>query len=183
MGEFRTELAWASGLFEGEGTIGFYRAGRNGSGRSIVAQAALGMTDRDSVDRFQWAVGIGRIYVRPGSTRVSGVVEKTAYVWHVNSFESVQALVAMLWCGLGARRRAKAREVLAATRNTQALGKRPNCPAGHPYAGDNLVLEPIQRGEWKGFARRCRECRTKQTRERMRRHRGITPDRFRVVNE
>jgi len=162
MGEFRTEMAWAAGLFEGEGSLGAYRSGRNGSGKSVVAQASLGMTDRDSVERFHRVVGIGSVYVhRPGTDSV-----KPVFTWHANSFESVQAVVAMLWFGLGTRRRAKAREVLAATRHTQAYGKRPNCPRGHPYSGDNLWREPIVRGGRSYFARRCQQCRRAQARER-----------------
>jgi hypothetical protein len=71
--------------------------------------------------------------------------------------------------------------VLAATRKTQRMSERANCPRGHPYSGGNLVEELRMRAGRSFVARRCRQCRRAQTRERMRRRLGITPDRFRVV--
>lgn len=39
-----------------------------------------------------------------------------------------------------------------------------HCPAGHEYAGDNLVIAPTSTG---GTARRCRTCRREQARARI----------------
>jgi hypothetical protein len=78
---------------------------------------------------------------------------------------------------MGDRRRAKAAEVLAAGLDVHASnGKRTHCPSGHPYEGDNLVIE-IRKGK---RVRRCKACDQRRSRDRMRRNRGITPDRYRV---
>jgi len=42
------EIAWAAGLFEGEGTLNVYRR----SSGKLQVQVRLGMTDRDVVERF-----------------------------------------------------------------------------------------------------------------------------------
>jgi hypothetical protein len=95
----REELAWAAGLFEGEGN--FYRPPTGGY------QASLSMTDEDSVLRFQRAVGFGLVVEQK---RRAGL--KTLYRWRVANFQHVQALAALLWPGLGARRRAAVRATI-----------------------------------------------------------------------
>jgi len=96
------ELAWAAGLFEGEGWI---TSGGIGGAKCILG---LSMTDEDAVQRFRDALGFGSIYLvdkGPGC--------KVQYRWVVQSFEKVQAALAMMWFGWGQRRRARAAEVLA----------------------------------------------------------------------
>ncbi len=99
----REDLAWAAGLFEGEGCFSFAAGHVN---RSL--HAAINMTDRDVVQRFQAVVGIGAIYPRPPMKENW----KPQWTWSVGSFEHVQAIIAMLWPWLCSRRRAKARLVL-----------------------------------------------------------------------
>lgn len=101
----REELAWAGGLFEGEGSLSL-TTGRSGAKGT---RAAVHMTDRDILERFAVAVGLGSItgpYAR-------GVDRKPMYSWVTSRFESVQALIAMLWPWLGARRREQARLMLS----------------------------------------------------------------------
>jgi hypothetical protein len=52
------EIAWAAGLFEGEGCISYIRPW----GREPDIQAALAMTDEDVVRRFDEIVDRGRVY-------------------------------------------------------------------------------------------------------------------------
>jgi hypothetical protein len=102
----RQELAWAAGLFEGEGCI---TVSHNGSGTKNQPVLRLNMIDEDTVRRFQRAVGCGPVkaYVfKSQGTR------KPQFWWYVTSFEKVQAVLAMLWFGLGQRRRVRAVEVL-----------------------------------------------------------------------
>lgn len=98
----REDLAWAAGLFEGEGTI-CLRPQKTTHSLSV----AVRMTDRDVVQRFADIMGFGQF--RPGVILKSG---KQMWTWESGKHECVQALVAMLWIWLGARRRQKAREVL-----------------------------------------------------------------------
>ena len=106
----REELAYAGGLFEGEGTIYV---------RNLTPPKAwicLAMSDREPIERFQAAVGgFGKIYgpyqKKKKLTR-NGNLPKPMYVYHLYDFEKVQAVVAMLWPWLGPRRRGQAATVL-----------------------------------------------------------------------
>lgn len=126
------ELAWAAGLFEGEGCFYISR-------RPSYPSAALEMTDEDAVKRFASAVGVGLTHLH--ANRGFGMSPKPLWRWQTNGFEKVQAIVGLLWFGLGERRRTRAKEVLAGHRNTLRLGeanrRKTHCPHGHPYDADN----------------------------------------------
>ena len=100
-----SDLAWASGFFEGEGCLGIYD---NGRGRFYL-RAEVSNTDEDSLRRFMTAVGIGRLY---GPYQKGKPSDKAVFVWQAPGFEKTQAVIAMLWSGLGERRRIKARQIL-----------------------------------------------------------------------
>lgn len=96
------QLAWAAGLFEGEGCFSF------SDSRVRQVSAALNMTDEDIVRRFRAIVGFGAIYeVAPQKSHW-----KKQWRWRASTFEQVQALMAAFWPWLGVRRRARAIEVL-----------------------------------------------------------------------
>lgn len=102
--EVRVEVAWAAGLFEGEGCITHLNTSPNHKG----VRLSLAMTDRDIVERFCKTVGVGRVEYKKGQK--DGY--KDQWLWRVGSFEHSQAVIAMLWFGLGERRKAKAKELL-----------------------------------------------------------------------
>ena len=106
------ELDWASGVFEGEGSFSLRR---QRGGPRTQALARLNMTDEDVVRRFGRAVGVGRVYgpVQPRNPR-----HKPYWYWTTGSFQGVNAVVGLLWRGLGARRRGQATEVLQGFRAT-----------------------------------------------------------------
>jgi hypothetical protein len=103
----REEIAWAAGVFEGEGSFTMSGHRRNSH------TATVSMCDEDVVRRFYKAVGIG--YVN-GPYQNSGINRKPYYRWQTARFEHVQALVAMLWPWLGQRRRARAKEIFCGKR-------------------------------------------------------------------
>lgn len=107
----RENAAWAAGLFDGEGYVGL---SRNHAYRRQVS-LSMGMVDRDLVERFCVAVGVGRVSV--GRLRSSG---RPFYTWRVGSFEGAQHVLASLWPWLGERRRARVAEVLGAVREAEA---------------------------------------------------------------
>ena len=98
---------WAAGLFEGEGcfTTSIRNDPRYRNGHRVV-KASLVMTDEDPVRRFHRAVGLGGVYEYQTQRG------RPCWCWATQSREGVQAVVAMLWDGLGIRRRARAKEVL-----------------------------------------------------------------------
>ena len=100
----RVELAWASGLFEGEGCTASPGVANPG--------LQLGMTDEDTVRRFQRAVGIG-VVEGPFGPYVGSPGRKPMWRWRANAFEDTQAVIALLWEGFGVRRRKQAVELMA----------------------------------------------------------------------
>jgi len=102
----REDLAWAAGLWEGEGCFACGVAGNASKGRTI--SAILSMTDQDVVEHFRDVIGFGKI-----SQPTPSKGHKQAYRWSVHNFEKVQALIGYLYPYLGARRREKAASVLA----------------------------------------------------------------------
>lgn len=111
----REQLAWAAGIFEGEGCISLLR---RRSPRSDIhsVMVSMYMTDRDVIERFSEIVSIGHLTHGPfkKDTNLLG------HVWQTGKFEHAQALIALLWPWLGDRRRARAVEVLQATHNTRS---------------------------------------------------------------
>jgi hypothetical protein len=82
------ELAWASGFFDGEGSV-FYRGRKRKELSLSIAQA-----DRRPLDRFCQAVGIGAVRGPYQQRYKNG---KLYFVFSVNTHVRVQAIVAMLW--------------------------------------------------------------------------------------
>lgn len=140
-----TDLAWAAGLFEGEGCFSF---------QPKAPRAMLSMSDEDVVRRFHQTVGIGSVHQ---TKRREG--RKDLWTWTAAGFPSFQYIVALLWRWLGTRRRARARELL---RQFAALpARRPErlvCKRGHDMANDTVIVR--RRGS---EVRQCRKCLTENT--------------------
>lgn len=138
------ELAWLAGLFEGEGSITIA-----GEGRFYLE---LQMTDEDVVRKAAAIAGLGRITDREGAT------EKHKHVWRwgVTATADAALLLEAMLPHLGARRSARAAEVLAAYRANPLRALKQYCHRGHPLFGKNLRI-----ATWRGQEhRRCRQCRT-----------------------
>lgn len=125
----RAEIAWAAGLFEGEGCWHLQR-GRH-------AGASLTTTDPDVLARFATAVGIGTI--RPHIWRRLEH-HKPQYRWHAYGFEKVQAIAAMFWPWLGERRRGRASEVLKIARAGKLSPGASVCNRGHVRMDSNTRM-------------------------------------------
>lgn len=170
------EIAWAAGLFEGEGCWNAYvrRSGK------IQAQARLSSTDQDVVEKFARIVGIGNV---TGPRQNKNKPQwKPVYEWCVYEIANVRALIEMFRPWMGERRLAKAEEVLV--RAIDVLphnAKKTHCPKGHEFTDENTIREVIYNRNGKAYeGRRCRTCRREAERNRARRRLGITEDRFRV---
>lgn len=105
------ELAWAAGLFEGEGSFILQKSNQQYAHVRGV-RAVLCSTDGDVVLRFSKAIGLGSICLRGNYPGHLG--KKQVFQWSTSSFEHFQVVVAYLWFGLNKRRRKKARELLRA---------------------------------------------------------------------
>lgn len=166
------EIAWAAGLFEGEGTIHFKPQGKRGSG----CQLRLGMNDKDVVVRFREIIGCGGLYAhKPGTGSTV-----PCWTWYVYNARKVEAILNVLLPHFGARRGAKALEALAVVSTIRSYAERTHCPRGHPYSGENLVIETTTRNGKLYERRRCRICRNDASRDRARKRLGTQPENFRV---
>lgn len=97
-----TEVAWAGGLFEGQGALELRLDG------SVLL--SLASTDEDVIDRFRFVVGAGRLCSEPPGR--SGRRKRT---WRLDivQVEDVLRVITLLYPWLGERRKARADEVVA----------------------------------------------------------------------
>lgn len=87
----REDLAWAAGLFDGEGYSGVQlvsRARRTTPERNI--HVTITQREREVLDKFQEAVGVGRVYTTTNRGKV-------LYCFDTGKFEHVQHILAVLW--------------------------------------------------------------------------------------
>jgi hypothetical protein len=101
------EVAWAGGFFEGEGYVSFHREAKR-KRRGIVVGVLS--TNRESLERFQAAVGVGNI---TGPRKRRAPTHKLQYVWQTGSISDARSVLDMLWPYLSDQRREKAMRVLA----------------------------------------------------------------------
>jgi hypothetical protein len=97
----REEIAWAAGLFEGEGTITL-------SGYALCVR--VGNTDDEVVRRLADIVATGSVYGPYPPSSGSGHRKKPLWVWLAREEAGLDAL-ALMWPWLSTRRRNRAREL------------------------------------------------------------------------
>lgn len=136
-------IAWAAGLFEGEGSI-------VDRGKFSI-ELVMHMTDRDVMQRFCSIVGCGNISRRemPEPTR------KDMYEWWVGAKSDVTPLLLAFLPWFGIRRRERALRALGRLSLNRGPrdGTATHCDRGHEYGlPDNTYISP------KTGKRRCKEC-------------------------
>lgn len=116
----REDLAWAAGFFDGEGCVSFgVRRGRYKTRQIQVNVTQSGDHAVTLLSKFQCAVAnLGHIS-GPFSGR-----RTPRWNWGVTRFESVQAVIAMLWPWLGPAKRNKAKLCLSAYRDHKGVSSR-----------------------------------------------------------
>ena len=87
------ELAWAAGFFDGEGSV---RAKWNMKGprRNRAIHAIVGQREREPLDRFQAAVGVGKVY-GPSYTQTRD--GKPMWRWETGNRDYVHLVCWLLW--------------------------------------------------------------------------------------
>lgn len=104
----REKLAWAGGLFEGEGTFALRKRSTNSPRGQFQLQ--LIMTDLDVLERLQYSVGgLGRL---SGPCKRYKEHHKWRYIWSTTNFEDTQAVLAFIWPWLNSRRQARAKQCM-----------------------------------------------------------------------
>jgi hypothetical protein len=157
----REDIAWAAGLFEGEGTVGTQETAER-----IRVRFALAMTDEDVVRRFRRILGVGHVNGpnwHKGST-------KPQWRWSATKRADVAIVSDLLYPFLGERRRNALERAWHAFANQpeprRHKSEKTHCPQGHPYVGQNLVHRD-------GEGRRCAECERQRS---YRKNRGLHAD-------
>lgn len=148
----RVELAWAAGLFDGEGTTFVTKRGHL---RVAITQAAE-KEPPAVLHRFHAAVGaIGYVY---GPIREKNRNFQPKWYYRAHGLEMGQAVLALIWTWLGPVKRAQASSALRVTM-IRVSGRRYEgvrfgrplndlCKRGHSY--DDAYV--------RGHQRSCRSC-------------------------
>jgi endogenous inhibitor of DNA gyrase (YacG/DUF329 family) len=97
------EVAWAAGLYEGEGTCGLFGRQR------VTTNVQIQMTDLEPLERCRDALGFG--YVDGPQRRRQGW--KPIYVWRVGKAAEIVAFFDAVWPFLSERRKEQARPLIA----------------------------------------------------------------------
>lgn len=138
-----TDISWAAGLFEGEGSIVNFLNKHGYYSRSL----SLGMVDEDVVAKFVNVVGAGSYRRRTQSGR------RDMFVWKIGKWVEIERVLKMFLPYFGERRSKAALELLFnPARTTPGRPIQTHCKRGHELAGSNLYVPP-------GASRRvCRAC-------------------------
>jgi len=104
--KWREELAWASGFYDGEGSIHAEKHSANNGGLTSSCSLSVPQSHREPLDRLVRVFGFGKVY-GPRQVRTT-----TMWAFRVFGVERVQAVVCMLWPWLGTFRRTQIVAVL-----------------------------------------------------------------------
>jgi hypothetical protein len=155
------DLAWAAGLFEGEGC--FQRNSTENLPRVKQKRVYLGMTilstDHDVLVRFQRVVTVGKIRGPLGQLQPHF---KPQWAWSTSGKHALALCADPRFVNhLGARRRARLTEIITEIAALPPLlsrrEARPFCTKGHRYTPETTVLRKSKASKG-GFSRACRIC-------------------------
>lgn len=145
------DVAWAAGLFEGEGWFEVvYSKTIPGAARGL--RIGVGSTDRDVLEKLQ-GIFPGTIRLRKARPTAYPTA-KPFWVWTVATRDEVTRIIELLLPWLGERRRSQAETALAARALMPGVGwdNRSHCRRGHPLGAENIYRDPSGVGH-------CKTCR------------------------
>lgn len=134
------QLAWAAGLFDGDGSTCFARH-RTHEGH-VTADVAITQSSRSGapevLERFSELMGVGRVYGPCGALGDHGQV----YRYKALRFVDAEHVIRSMWSWLGGVKRVQAATVLAVVGSQSALlrgnpawgSHKTHCVNGHEYA-------------------------------------------------
>lgn len=134
----REQLAWAAGVFDGEGYSG---AGLRVTHRWITVQVA--QAHPELVERFARAVGAGSVR---GPYKPKNPNGKPYWIWSVGAYETAQHVAAVLWPWLGSVKREQFKTTLTGYQN--AVPERVLCMHGTPSLSCTPCRSERTRRSW-----------------------------------
>ena len=170
------KIAWATGIFEGEGCV-FLAKKQTSQGTLLYGSIAIGMTDEDVIRKIRDIFGCGNIYVqkrRPGL--------KTMYSWRTRSRADFITVANLIRPMLGRRRLARLLEVESQAATVRRRPpKRRLCKRGHWLIGLNAKSNGVAKNGRHKIA--CRACVNSNYRLRTTERTGIAPRRRPVMEQ
>lgn len=151
------ELAWAAGFFDGEGCVVRYRATQRPAKNPRKqhrefkrAMICMGQIHPEVLERFRAAVGRGNVRGPYPAKRKN---ESAIWQFSTASFESVQAIMCMLWPWLGTVKRQQFLKAMREVREHQQWveATRHQCVRGHDLREHGRLRKD-------GKARACQAC-------------------------
>ena len=115
-----SDIAWAAGVFEGEGSVGV-----SGKSKAPVTYMSMGMSEQDVLDRFTSIVGTGKVYgPYKGQGSKTPAHYKPMFHWKIRQITEIQRILRLFYPYLGERRRSEAAGVIASYYETLRLPQR-----------------------------------------------------------
>lgn len=158
------DLAWAAGLFEGEGS--FLLTRQSTARRRGYLNLKVTMTDEDIVRKLHRILGVGRVtgpFVNAGDPGHW----KPHWRWDARGRAALVIVSDPLFTNhLGARRRGRLYEILSFIEQQPAPEKNPrstHCSRGHEFTPENTLRTTNRKGH---NVRVCLACRRIRARER-----------------
>lgn len=151
----REELAWAAGIFDGEGHVRAARSGAyTGVGITVVQACTPPIEPNDAPPllllRFRDAFGVDARIKYRGPTTEHG---KHRWDLRISRREHVQHVLICMWPWLGQVKRAQALTALAGYQQNQPWPKT-HCKRGHAFTEENTRVRLRPRGA----IRECMTC-------------------------
>lgn len=97
-----TDISWAAGLFEGEGSVYFTQYTKKSKKYPII-RIKISMIDKDVIYKFKNIIQEGYI-VKVDYFKINSKY-KLQYQWHSSKFEIIQYILCLFWEHLGKRRK------------------------------------------------------------------------------
>jgi hypothetical protein len=154
-----TELAWAAGFFDGEGSTMFGGARRSGARhypKISITQAGTIEKPPEVLERFRRAVGgLGSIV---GPEVYDDARFKPRWVYRCHSLVFVSAVIAFLWPYLGEVKRTQAISVFERYYAQPPVLRRPGVTRGRPLNKTCKRGHDYSDAYWTGRGRNCGPC-------------------------
>lgn len=159
-----TDLAWAAGFYDGEGSTVPVRQMKRG--RSTMA-VTISQKDPEVLEKF--AAIVGRGYLTP-PCRPSASKPNPCWQFRVNRWRHCLGVMDLLWPYLGTLKReqflrVKAEVMAGGEPADRGKGTKTHCVHGHAFTPENTRITKT------GY-RNCKACSTIQAREWKRAHRA-----------